>query len=98
MGEFVPDDDNATIAVDNVSNVNWLDEPFLCKMYDDVWAQMDGGAQRTVTNNPNFLKNIQWYTKTFRLKHSMKGATSAIASLFLKREAIYKSQLFRVEK
>ena len=52
-----------------------MEDPFTYKMYDGIRAQMDGSTQRTVTNNPNLLKNIHWYTKTFQLKHLTKGAT-----------------------
>ena len=45
-------------------------------MYDGIRAQMDGGAQRTVTNNVNLLTKVRWYDKKFRPRHTMKGATS----------------------
>ena len=48
-------------------------------MYDGVCAQMDGGAQRSVTNNIDLLIDVRWYDRKFRPRHTIKGATSGAA-------------------
>ena len=71
----MPDDDE-TVTTSNVSTVNWLEDPYEYNMYDGVRAQMDGGANCTVTNKLELLHDVCFYDKSFKPKVTMKGATS----------------------
>ncbi len=87
-------EEEETIVASKLLTVNWLEDPFEYNMYDEIWAQMDGGTKRTVTNKIELLYDIRFYNKLFLPKVKMKGATSEnvivpVAEGFLKVPTIH---------
>ena len=74
-GEFIVDNDEATAIVNNLTSVNWLEDPYKYRMYDGARAQMDGGAKCTVTNKLELLHDVRFYNRRFKPNKQMKGAT-----------------------
>lgn len=46
------------------------------RFYDDPHAQIDGGAECSVTNNVDILQYVIWYDEINKLSLYMRGDTS----------------------
>jgi hypothetical protein len=102
FGEFVPAEDDDTVIVANITNVNKLEDPYEYQLYDSLRAQIDGGAKVSVTNNLDLLTDIRFYNKKFKPKHKMKGATSEVtikprAEGYLQVPTIQEGQFLKVK-
>ena len=67
---ILPDDDDDTIKVNNVS------EKEASQWFQYPRAQIDGGAKSSVTNLLQILHDVRWYDDKFKCPVYMRGATS----------------------
>ena len=84
---ILPDDDDDTIKVNNVS------EKEASQWFQYPRAQIDGGAKSSVTNLLQILHDVRWYDDKFKCPVYMRGATSK--KLIIPR-AIHRKTLFIV--